>query len=129
MKIKKITDIYVKYIDDNVFNKVRLSDDIINDPYWKTVGLFKNDALFSPAREDLINNSSIPLIKLQRTGKTIVNKFANNIYEPDRLELYVKCDNDKLLKIIILNEPRDDDISSKEGYVIGIYDEKSMNGS
>lgn len=123
LKIIEILSIYIKYIDEGVFHKTRLSDDIVDDPYWKTVGLFRKDALFHPAKEDLINNSRIPLIKLQRTGETIINKFAGNIFEPEKLELYVKCDKGKKLKIIILNEPREDGVSSKEGYVIGIYDD------
>lgn len=121
-RVRNINEINLKVLHEDRFVCVPLNNNAVNDPYWKTVGLFKENNISTPATEDLINNSVIPRMKLLRTGKTIINKFAHYIVDCHSINLSVTMDNGKTKKLLILRDPRDDGVGSKEAYVIGVYD-------
>lgn len=121
MKIALILEVSISFEHENKRWIFPLNKNATCDPYWNVVGIFKPDIVSTP--NSLINNDSYPRVKLQRTGKTIVDKFAGFLPSPLYIELLVQMEDTSRSRITILRKPRGG-LSSKEAYMVNIFDPK-----
>lgn len=124
MKIALILEVSISFEYENKMWIFPLNKDAVRDPYWKVTGIFKSDIIHTPNVENLINNDSYPRLTLQRTGKTIVDKFAGFLPNPLYVELLVQMDDTSKSRITILRVPRGDILTSKEAHIMNIFNSR-----
>ena len=123
-KIKKILEVHLIIENEDNLTRIPLKHEVTSDSYWKQSGIFKESAISSPGRKNLINNSPYPTVRLQRTGKTIVDRFAGFVANPNSIDLLVLLEDNTQMLVTFLRTPRGDNVSAKEGYMVKIYEPK-----